>query len=58
MPEQGVDLTSREHLLTSGEIIHLASLFVKEGVSKIRLMGGEPLVRKDLVDIVGETDKG
>lgn len=54
MPEEGVQLTPKSELLTAQEIITLARLFVKEGVDKIRLTGGEPLIRPDLVDIVGE----
>jgi len=54
MPEEGVELTDRPHLLTSDELIKLASLFVQQGVRKIRLTGGEPLVRKDVVDVVRE----
>lgn len=54
MPEEGVQLTPKSELLTAQEIITLAGLFVKEGVEKIRLTGGEPLIRPDVVDIVGE----
>lgn len=53
MPEEGVPLTEKERLLSTEELIKLAKLFVSEGVTKIRLTGGEPLVRKDLVDIIG-----
>lgn len=53
MPEEGVPLTPSEKLLTSDEIVHLATLFATFGVNKIRLTGGEPLVRKDAVDIIG-----
>ncbi|VEN42649.1 unnamed protein product [Callosobruchus maculatus] len=52
MPKEGVKLTEKPHLLTTEEIIKIARLFVKEGVSKIRLTGGEPTVRKDLPDII------
>ncbi|XP_042539739.1 molybdenum cofactor biosynthesis protein 1 isoform X1 [Dipodomys spectabilis] len=52
MPEEGVPLTPRADLLTTEEILILARLFVKEGVDKIRLTGGEPLIRPDVVDIV------
>jgi cyclic pyranopterin phosphate synthase len=38
----------RDQILTFEEITRLAQLFVHQGVSKIRLTGGEPLVRKDL----------
>lgn len=53
MPAEGVKLTQKEKLLTTDEVICLARLFIKQGVTKIRLTGGEPTVRKDLVDIVG-----
>ena len=56
MPAEGVDLTPREAILTFEEIERLARLFVANGVDKIRLTGGEPLVRKqveDLVDMIG-----
>jgi GTP 3',8-cyclase len=48
MPEQGVALSPRSHLMTYEEIFTMAQLFVKHGVTKIRLTGGEPLIRKDL----------
>ena len=52
MPEEGVDLTPKAQTLTTGEIVRLARLFAKEGVTKIRLTGGEPLVRKDVVELI------
>ena len=55
MPEDGVQLTQKERLLSTEEIITLATLFVKEGVKKIRLTGGEPLVRADIVDIISKS---
>ncbi|CAG8611656.1 2264_t:CDS:2, partial [Scutellospora calospora] len=57
MPAEGVDLTPSHKLLTTKEIIHIARLFVSQGVNKIRLTGGEPTVRKDLVDLIGELGK-
>ncbi|XP_063241465.1 molybdenum cofactor biosynthesis protein 1 isoform X2 [Bacillus rossius redtenbacheri] len=53
MPEEGVDLTPQSQLLSTDEVLRLAELFVREGVTKIRLTGGEPTIRKDLVDIIG-----
>lgn len=53
MPEEGVQLTPKSELLSTQEIITLARLFVKEGVDKIRLTGGEPLIRPDVIDIIG-----
>lgn len=57
MPAEGVDLTPSHKLLSTKEIVHLAKLFVSQGVNKIRLTGGEPTVRKDLVDLIGELGK-
>lgn len=53
MPSSGVSLVPPDHLLTTPEIERVAKLFVANGVSKIRLTGGEPTVRKDLLDVVG-----
>eukprot|EP00475_Leptophrys_vorax_P016178 TRINITY_DN22633_c0_g4_i2.p1 TRINITY_DN22633_c0_g4~~TRINITY_DN22633_c0_g4_i2.p1 ORF type:complete len:357 (+),score=92.09 TRINITY_DN22633_c0_g4_i2:146-1072(+) len=52
MPAEGIDLTPNSHLLTSDEIFDLSRMFVEFGVDKIRLTGGEPLIRKDAVEIV------
>lgn len=57
MPEEGVDLTPSPELLTSEEIVKLAGLFVDAGVDKIRFTGGEPTVRKDILDIIAEVNK-
>ncbi|XP_061480906.1 molybdenum cofactor biosynthesis protein 1 isoform X2 [Rhineura floridana] len=57
MPEEGVQLTPKSELLSPEEIITLARLFVKEGVDKIRLTGGEPLIRPDVVDIIAQMRK-
>ncbi|KII93674.1 hypothetical protein PLICRDRAFT_694801 [Plicaturopsis crispa FD-325 SS-3] len=52
MPSEGVELSPQGKLLTNDEVIRLATLFVKSGVQKIRLTGGEPTVRKDILDII------
>ena len=51
MPAEGVELTPPPQLLTYHEILRLANLFVTSGVDKIRLTGGEPTIRKDILDI-------
>lgn len=53
MPEEGVSLQPKQKLLTFDEIIYLANIFVELGVQKIRLTGGEPTIRTDIVDIIG-----
>lgn len=54
MPAEGVPLTPRDNLLSTREIVDLAAIFVDNGVDKIRLTGGEPLVRPDIDVIVEE----
>lgn len=48
MPEEGVKLSPKSHLMTYEEIYEIAKTFVDNGVTKIRLTGGEPLIRKDI----------
>lgn len=57
MPEEGVELSPSEKLLSTDEILRLARLFASQGVSKIRLTGGEPTVRKDIVELTRELGK-
>ncbi len=52
MPEEGVPQSRPSHLLTTPEILLLSELFVSQGVTKIRLTGGEPTVRKDIVPLM------
>lgn len=54
MPEDGVQLSEKSTVLSHEEIIHLAKEFVKLGVNKIRLTGGEPLVKKNVEKIISE----
>jgi cyclic pyranopterin phosphate synthase len=52
MPEEDYDFTPASHLMQLHEIETLAKIFVDQGVTKIRLTGGEPLVRKDAAKII------
>ena len=52
MPEEGVQLQAQERIMTFEEIERIARVFVSEGVDKIRLTGGEPLVRKDVEKLI------
>ena len=48
----------RSELLTFEEIVRLARVFAREGVSKLRITGGEPLLRRELerlVDMLART---
>ncbi|KAI9810093.1 MAG: hypothetical protein M1827_006704 [Pycnora praestabilis] len=52
MPEEGVPLSPPAHLLTTPEIYYLSSLFVSQGITKIRLTGGEPTIRRDILPLM------
>ncbi|MCF8368857.1 MAG: GTP 3',8-cyclase MoaA [Bacteroidales bacterium] len=52
MPECGVDLMSHKDILSFEEILEVIHFAVKNGVQKIRITGGEPLVRRGIVDLV------
>ena len=57
MPEEDYAFTPVSRLMQAGEIETLAKIFVAQGVKKIRLTGGEPLVRKDAADIISRLSK-
>jgi GTP 3',8-cyclase len=52
MPEENYSFMPHKHLMQAEEIEGIAKVFVKEGVDKIRLTGGEPMVRKDFAEIL------
>lgn len=52
MPADGLVWKKKDEMLTYEEIERLAKIFVPMGIDKIRLTGGEPLVRKDLLTLV------
>ena len=52
MPEEEYEFTPASQLMQAEEIEAIAKVFVANGVNKIRLTGGEPLVRKDAADII------
>jgi cyclic pyranopterin phosphate synthase len=52
MPEEDYEFTPTSRLMQVDEIEALANIFVSQGVNKIRLTGGEPLVRKDAAAII------
>jgi GTP 3',8-cyclase len=52
MPEEGVDFKHGERILSAEELIRVVSVLRSVGVKKVRLTGGEPLVRKDILSLV------
>lgn len=57
MPEEDYEFTPASRLMQPEEIEAIAKIFVAQGVNKIRLTGGEPLVRKDAADIIMRLSK-
>ena len=57
MPEEEYDFTPASRLMQPAEVLALAKIFVEQGVKKIRLTGGEPLVRKDAAEIISALGK-
>jgi cyclic pyranopterin phosphate synthase len=52
MPPEGIPLKPQEEILTSEEFLRCARIAVSLGVRKIRITGGEPLVRRGVVELV------
>ena len=57
MPEEDYEFTPASRLMQPNEIESIAKIFVQNGVDKIRLTGGEPLVRKDAAQIIERLSK-
>ena len=51
MPAEGVILSPPDSIMSATEVLEIAKTFVASGVTKIRLTGGEPLLRKDFETI-------
>ncbi|MGD9992530.1 MAG: GTP 3',8-cyclase MoaA [Salinivirgaceae bacterium] len=52
MPAEGVELLSHNDILSFDEIVETIKFGVSQGINKVRLTGGEPLVRKGIVNLV------
>ena len=57
MEEKGNDFFDEEEKVTKDEICKIVNSCSKLGIKKIRLTGGEPLVRKDIVELVEAINK-
>lgn len=52
MPEEGVPWQAHENILRFEEIVAVVRVMAEQGIRSVRLTGGEPLVRKGVVDLV------
>lgn len=57
MPEEGMNFVDKKDLLSYEELELLTQLFVRLGVNKIRITGGEPFVRKGIMDFLTRISK-
>ena len=57
MPDENIACLPNKHLMQVDEIDHIAKTFVDLGVNKIRLTGGEPMVRKEFPEILNRISK-
>jgi len=57
MPAEGIDFSKNDKLFTVDELASLSKILVSQGIDKIRITGGEPFVRKDLMVLLRELSK-
>ncbi|MBN2517028.1 MAG: GTP 3',8-cyclase MoaA [Deltaproteobacteria bacterium] len=57
MPKEGLSLLGHADILSYEEILRIVTIAVKTGIVKVRLTGGEPLVRRGLVEFVSSLNK-
>jgi len=52
MPEEGIKYMPKQELLSYEEMIRLVSVLAQMGISKLRITGGEPFIRKDMMNFI------
>src|SRR5487761_2251429 len=57
MPAKGLDWTAKKELITIEEMLRICSLLVNMGIEKIRITGGEPFIRKDIIQFLYSLSK-
>lgn len=57
MPREGLNWLPRKELMTYEEMLRISALFVGMGIEKIRITGGEPFVRKDLLPFLKQLSR-
>src|SRR6185437_14372717 len=57
MPEEGINWLSRPELMTAAEMLRVCRVLLQAGIEKIRITGGEPFVRKDIMPFLTDLSK-
>jgi cyclic pyranopterin phosphate synthase len=57
MPEEGITMRPKSHFMQHHEVAEIAATFVRLGVKKIRITGGEPLVRSDADKVIASLSR-
>lgn len=57
MPKEGISPIGHDDILRYEEIMRVARCAVQKGITKIRITGGEPLVRKGITDLIAELNR-
>jgi GTP 3',8-cyclase len=57
MPKEGLSPIGHDDILRYEEILRVARSAAQKGISKIRVTGGEPLVRRGIIDFIGELNR-
>lgn len=52
MPDEGIDFVRHKEILSYEEMLHLVEVSIRAGIRKVRLTGGEPLVRRGFIDFL------
>jgi molybdenum cofactor biosynthesis protein A len=57
MPNEGIEFLPKKHLLSYEEMLRMLTIMAQQGISKVRITGGEPFVRKDLMGFLWDITK-
>lgn len=57
MPSEGIDFANKDKLFTIDELTTVSRILVEQGIDKLRITGGEPFVRKDLMVLLRRLSK-
>lgn len=57
MPQKGIPSLPHKEILTYDEILRLCRCFIRLGINKVKITGGEPLVRKDVASLIGQVKR-